>query len=356
MSKPNFFPPAATLTAAEIAQLTGARLREGDDGERRIGGIAAMDLAGPTDAAFLGSAKHAAGLAALRAGICFVNESLSPLVPRQTTALIVADPYRAFVTVAQKLFPESLRPSSMAGGQGAAEGCFVHPTARLEPDVTIDPGAVVGPEAEIGSDTIIGAGAVIGPSVRIGRNGSIGANASISHALIGDHVTIHAGCRIGQDGFGYVPDEAGYRKVPQVGRVIIQDRVEIGANTTIDRGGLRDTVIGEGTKIDNLVQVGHNVSIGRHCIIVAQCGLSGSVTVEDYAVLGGQVGIADHLTIGEGAQVGAKSGVMRDIPAGERWLGYPAMPRRTLLRVWAQQKSEGSGRKQGQGARESGEE
>ena len=176
------------------------------------------------------------------------------------------------------------------------------------------------------------AGAVIGPRVRIGRQCVIGANAVIANSLIGDRVVVHPGCAIGQDGFGYVMGAAGHRKVMQVGRVIVQDEVEIGAGTTIDRGANRDTVIGEGTKIDNLVQIGHNVSIGRHCIIVLQCGISGSVVIEDRVILAGQVGLPDNVTIGEGAVIGAKSGVISDVPPGEKWFGYPAMRGREFLR------------------------
>jgi UDP-3-O-[3-hydroxymyristoyl] glucosamine N-acyltransferase len=192
--------------------------------------------------------------------------------------------------------------------------------------VTVDPGAAIGPGVEIGSGTIIGANAVVGRNVRIGRDCSIGANAVVAHALIGDRVILHPGCLIGQDGFGLVMAPAGHRKIPQIGRVIIQDDVEIGAGTAIDRGAFRDTVIGEGTKIDNQVQVGHNVSIGRHCVLVAQAGIGGSSTLEDFVVLGARVGVKDNVTIGEGAQVGANSGVGTDIPAGERWIGYPARP------------------------------
>ena len=185
----------------------------------------------------------------------------------------------AFVAVARKMFPEALRPSSMFNAAEIAPGAFVHPSARCEAGVTVDPGAVIGPDVEIGAGTIIGANAVIGPGVRIGRDCAIGAGASVIHAIVGDRVIIHPGCRIGQDGFGYLMGAGGHQKVPQVGRVIIQDEVEIGAGTTIDRGAIRDTVIGEGTKIDNLVQIGHNVAIGRHCVIVAQSGISGSATI-----------------------------------------------------------------------------
>jgi UDP-3-O-[3-hydroxymyristoyl] glucosamine N-acyltransferase len=182
---------------------------------------------------------------------------------------------------------------------------------------------------------VIAANAVIGPGVRIGRNCSIGAGASLMHSLIGDRVIIHPGSRIGQDGFGYLPDRGGPIKIPQTRRVIIQDDVEIGANTTIDRGGTRDTVIGEGTKIDNLVQIGHNCSIGRYCFIVSQTGISGSVDVGDYVMLGGQVGIADHLSIGAGAKLGARSGVISDVPAGVQWGGFPARPFREWLKAEA---------------------
>jgi UDP-3-O-[3-hydroxymyristoyl] glucosamine N-acyltransferase len=261
---------------------------------------------------------------------------LADCVPAHAALLIVEKPFHAFVNVARALFPDALRPSSLFFGDsaaaGVAPGAVMHPSARLESGVNVDPGAVIGAGAEIGSGTVVGANAVIGANVRIGRDCAIGPNATIAHALIGDRVIVHPGCRIGQDGFGYVMGPGGHRKIPQIGRVIIQDDVEIGAGTSIDRGGLRDTVIGEGTKIDNQVQVGHNVQIGRHCVLVAQVGIAGSVVLEDYVVLGGQVGVADNLTIGEGAKVGAQSGIMSNIPPGESWFGYPARRSRDYWR------------------------
>jgi UDP-3-O-[3-hydroxymyristoyl] glucosamine N-acyltransferase len=218
-----------------------------------------------------------------------------------------------------------LRPSSLSDA-GDFSHAHVDAGARTEDGVRIEPGAVVGPHAEIGSDSVIGANAVVGADVRIGRDCSIGSGTSLSNALVGDRVIIHPGCKIGQDGFGYVMGGKGHIKVPQVGRVIIQDDVEIGAGTTIDRGAIRDTVIGEGTKIDNLVQVGHNVSIGRHCVIVAQTGISGSSTLEDFVVLGARVGLNNNVTIGEGAQIAAISVVHGDVPPGARWGGTPAKP------------------------------
>jgi UDP-3-O-[3-hydroxymyristoyl] glucosamine N-acyltransferase len=332
MTEPFFFDRGSGLTVREIAEFIGATPRAGADLDRRITGIAALDRAAPDDLAFLDKPRYAAQLATSAAGACLTTERHAPAAPARMSVLCVRQPYRAFVEVTRKLFPAAQRPSSLFAAVGLAPGAFVHPSARLESGIAIDPGAVVGPQAEIGAGTVIGAGAAIGPRVRIGRQCTIGPNASISNSLIGDRVIVHPGCAIGQDGFGYVMGRGGHRKVLQVGRVIIQDDVEIGAGTTIDRGANRDTVIGEGTKIDNLVQIGHNVSIGRHCIIVSQCGISGSVVIEDHVVLAGKVGLPDNVTIGEGAIVGAGSGVMSDVPAGEKWLGYPAMPGREFLR------------------------
>jgi UDP-3-O-[3-hydroxymyristoyl] glucosamine N-acyltransferase len=270
--------------------------------------------------------KYAGELTITRAGACLIAPRFIESAPRDLVVLETPQPYPAFVAVTRKLFGNLLRPSSLFGTSGRAASAQIDPTARLEADVIVDPLAVIGPRAEIGSGTLIGPGAVIGSDVRIGRQCAIGAHASIMHALIGDRVIIHPGVRIGQDGFGFLPSRQGHQKIPQTRRVIIQDDIEIGANTTIDRGATRDTVIGEGTKIDNLVQIGHNVSIGRHCLIVSQVGISGSVTVGDYAMLGGQAGVADHITIGEGAMVGARAGVMTNIPAGGRWAGFPAEP------------------------------
>src|ERR1700747_934652 len=320
-----FFEPPAGLTLAEIVSLTGATARGGAPLDRRITNIAPLDQAGPSDLAFLDRPRFVDDLKATRAGICLLAARFVEHAPPDVGVLISSQPYRAFVEVTRRLFPSGLRPSSLFDATGVAAGAHVHPRARLESDVTVDPGAVIGPRAEIGAGTIVGATAVIGPDVLIGRDCAIGAGSSITHSLIGDRVVIHPGCRIGQDGFGYTTD-AAQQKSPQTARVIIQNDVEIGAGTTIDRGGIRDTVIGESSKIDNSCQIGHNVVIGRHCIVVAQSGLSGSVTLEDFAVLGGSVGLAPHVTIGRGAKVAARSGIMHDVPPGETWGGYPAKP------------------------------
>jgi UDP-3-O-[3-hydroxymyristoyl] glucosamine N-acyltransferase len=291
----------------------------------RIVNIAPLDRAAPSDLTFFDSRNFISAAAATHAGACLTTAALAKELPARVAALTVREPYRAFVTAAREMFPQALRPSSLSKPGDFADA-HVDKSARLEQGVTIEPGAVVGPRVEIGSDTVIGANAVIGADVRIGRGSSIGAGTIVSNTLLGDRVIVHPGCKIGQDGFGFVMDGGGHLKVPQIGRVIVQDDVEIGAGTTIDRGAIRDTVIGEGTKIDNLVQVGHNVSIGRHCILVAQTGISGSSTLEDFVVLGARVGLNNNVTIGEGAQIAAISNVHGDVPAGARWGGTPAKP------------------------------
>lgn len=332
MSNPSFFPKPTPVALADLAAATGATLSEPAFGARTVHAIAPLEGAGEGDLAFLDNPAYAKHAAATGATACFVSPKYRESLPTGCAALVSSDPYRAFAKAAAMLFPTSARPQSVFGSTGISPGSHVHPEARLEPGVVVDPGAVIGPGAEIGRGTLIGAHAVIGPEVRIGRDCAIGAHATITHALIGNRVIIHPGAQIGQDGFGFAMGPAGHLKVPQIGRVILQDDVDIGANTTIDRGANRDTVVGEGTKIDNLVQIGHNVVIGRHCVIVGQAGVSGSSVLEDYVVLAGQAGIAGHLRLGMAAQIGAKSGVMTDVPAGAKFLGAPAKPARQFFR------------------------
>ena len=331
MIETRFFTAQVALGLGEIAEAAGVSLPEGTDPSRLLTGAAPLESAGPADIAYMDNARYAETLGATRAGVCLVSPRFASRVPAETVALVLRDPYRAYAGLLARLHPEAARPGSLFGAGGIAPGAHVHPEARLEDGVTLDPGAVVGPGAEIGSGSVIGPGAVVGPNVRIGRDCSIGAGATLTHALVGNRVIVHPGARIGQDGFGFAMG-ASHLKVPQVGRVIVQDDVEIGANTTIDRGASRDTVIGEGTKIDNLVQIAHNVVIGRHCVIVSGVGISGSTTLEDYVVLGGQVGVVGHLRIGRGSQIAGSSNVNRDVPPGSRWGGTPAKPVRAWFR------------------------
>lgn len=332
MSEPRFFKASNGLTIAEIAALTGASLNETASGARRIFNVAPLDRAGPRDLSFLEKGQFADNAAKTRAGVCLVSARLKDRVPAHVVALEVRDPFRAYVAVSRALFPDALRPASLVEAEGVSPGAIIHPTARLEENVIVDSGAVIGPRVEIGSGTVIGANAAIGAEVRIGRDCNIGPQCSLTHALIGDRVIIHSGCHIGQDGFGYAMAPGGHVKIPQLGRVIIQDGVEIGAGTMIDRGAIRDTVIGEGTKIDNLCQIAHNVSIGRHCVIVAHAAIGGTVTIGDYVALGGRVTIAPQTVIGDGAQIAATSGLHGTVPPGARWAGSPAKPAKLWMR------------------------
>jgi UDP-3-O-[3-hydroxymyristoyl] glucosamine N-acyltransferase len=352
MSEPVFFPRAAILTLGEIAALANLSLPDGVDPERRVEGVAPLESAGPDDLAYMDNAKYVAALEATRAGVCLISKRFAARVPQSAVALVTPDPYRVFAKVLATYFPNAMRPGSFFGATGTSPGSFVHPSARLEAGVTVDPGAVIGPHAEIGTGTVDRSASRHRPpgphrptTVRSARA------CTVQAALIGNRVILHPGVRIGQDGFGFAMSPRGHMKVPQIGRVIIQDDVEIGANTCIDRGASRDTVIGEGTKIDNLVQIGHNVVVGRHCVIVSQVGIAGSTTLEDFVVLGGQVGLAGHLTVGMGAQIAAQSGVAGDVPRGAKYGGSPAQPALNWARESAMLKSmlakRGKGRPEG---------
>ena len=346
MTEYSFFAHSANQSVADIVALTGAEPCEGADLSRRLTGIAPVDRAGADDLTFVAEAKFAAALKSTQAGAVLTSERFLRHAPDGVTVLRARKPYDAFVTVARKIYSNALRPTSAFGTKGVAPGAVVHPSAELAPDVTVDPFAVIGPFAKIGSGTLIGAHVVIGEHVRIGSDCAIGAHCTITHAHLGDRVVIHPGCNIGQDGFGYVSSGEGHVKIPQVGRVVIHNDVEIGSGTRIDRGGMRDTVIGEGTKIDNLCQIGHNCVVGRHCIIVAQSGLSGSVTIEDFVVLGPRTGIIPHITVGKGATLASRSTVYDNVPAGEVWGGFPAKPKLQWMReVVALQKLAAEGRK-----------
>jgi UDP-3-O-[3-hydroxymyristoyl] glucosamine N-acyltransferase len=326
-----FFVPHRAIAGSEIAEIAGLA-RPGVD--FTISAVASLESACADDLCYMDNRKYLDALKGTKARACLVSPRFSAFVPVETFQFVTPDPYRIYSQVLALLYPNAASPRSNFGMQGVSERATVHASATIGLGVTIDPGALIGPSAQIGELTCIGPNVVIGPGVVIGRSCSIGAGAVITHASIGDHVIIHPGVAIGQDGFGFSLGREGHVKVAQIGAVIVHDRVEIGANSAVDRGSTRNTVIGAGTKIDNLVQIAHNVVIGRNCVIAAQAGIAGSTTLGDLVAIGGQSGIAPHLTIGDGAQIAGASGVTRDIPAGQRWAGFPARPTKKFFRQY----------------------
>ncbi|MGV8840366.1 MAG: UDP-3-O-(3-hydroxymyristoyl)glucosamine N-acyltransferase [Bauldia sp.] len=356
----SFFAKPVALSVADIAALTGAAIGAGGDPDRMIGGATTPDVAGPSDICFTDKSRYVEAAGNTRAGAVICRAPDAGRFPATTVVLTARDPGRAFAAVLARLYPEAVRPRTITGESGISPLAVIAPTARLEAGAIVEAGAVIADGAAIGARTVIGPHAVIGPNVRIGRDCLVGAGSTIQYALVGDRVLIHPGVRIGQDGFGYLGGANGHTKVPQIGRVIIQDDVEIGAATTIDRGAVRDTVVGQGTKIDNQVQIGHNATIGRHCILAGQVGVAGSATIEDFVVIGGQSGINGHITVGAGAQIAGVSSVHGNVPPGARWAGSPARPLQQWLRARAREMKLGlahhGGRSRASGAKSGTEE
>ena len=324
MPDARFFTTADPLTVADIAALTGAEVVRG--GDAVIKAVAPLSQADRGAIAFLGDRRHAAALTDTGAGAVFVTHDMARKAPEGAAILTTRFPQAAWAAVAARLHP----PIELDETPG------VHPEAEMEEDVRLGAGVVIGARARVGRGTVIGPNTVIGPGVAIGRGSRVGANVSVGYALIGDRVRIASGAVIGEAGFGAAGSARGPVDIPQLGRVIVQDDVSVGANSCIDRGAYDDTVIGEGTKIDNLVHIAHNVTIGRFCLIAAQVGVSGSVTIGDGVMFGGKAGVGDHQTIGAGARIAGAAAVLSDVPPGETWSGYPARPLRRFLRetVW----------------------
>ena len=317
-----------TLTAAEIATASGGELR-GEPGTR-VATVAPLHRAGPTDVTFLAAARYAPLLAERRPGVLLVTPELAATPGTAPSVIVVEKPVEALLGILPRLytFPQSAPGIHQTASLGRG--------VRLGRTISVGPYAVIGDGASVGDATVIDAHVVVGAGVSIGAGCHLFPSVTLySGSSIGNRVIAHAGVRIGGDGYGYVFKDGVHQKIPHVGRCIIHDDVEIGANTTIDRGSIDDTVIGAGTKIDNLVQIGHNCSVGRLCLIMSQVGLAGSTRVGDGVILAGQAGINGHIEIGDRARVGAQAGVFGDVPAGETWSGYPARPHRESLRASA---------------------
>ncbi len=330
MEHPGFFDRAGPFRLDAVAVAVDAELPPGVNPAQMLSGVAPLADARVEDVTFIDNKKYLGQLSSTAAGACLVHPAFAARLPLATTALLTKAPYRSFALALALFYPDAMRPKVM----GARAQTLIDATARIEDGASIEPGAMIGPEACIGRGTVIAAGAVVGYRCMVGRDCFVGPGASLTHALVGDRVVIHAGTRIGQDGFGFAMGAGGHLKVPQIGRVIIQDDVEIGANSAIDRGALKDTIIGEGTKIDNLVQIGHNVVIGRHCVIVGQCGIAGSAELGDFVVMGGHAGVAGHIKIGAGAQIAGSSHVIKDLAPGMRVVGTPSQS----LRQWTKER------------------
>ncbi len=319
---PRFYETLSPLGVADLAALTGGEVVR--DLGRPISRVAPLSTAGTDAVGFLGDRKFVEALRSTGAGCVLVPAEAADLAPATASVILSRTPQAAWAAVSAALHrPLRLQP--------------IDPAEAAEDDtVRFAPGVVIGQGVRIGRGSEIGANTVIGPGVQIGRDCVIGPNVTIGFALIGDRVKIYAGVRIGEAGFGAAGGATGPVDVPQLGRVILQDQVTVGANTCIDRGAFDDTLIGENTKVDNLVMIAHNCVIGRNCLIAGHAGISGSVTVGDGVIFGGKAGVGDHIRIGEGARVAAGAGVLADIPAGETWSGYPAKPIRQFLRetVW----------------------
>jgi UDP-3-O-[3-hydroxymyristoyl] glucosamine N-acyltransferase len=321
MADSRFFTNHGPLSLQQIINLTDTKPHTSYNPEQIFSDVTSLDNANSGSISFLDNTKYVELFKQSKAGACFAKAKYVEHAPKDMLVLVSDDPYRAYALTAQTFYP---LPSD--NKTNISEHAHIDPTANIGNNVTIEPGAVIEANAEIGDHSTIHAHAVIMRGVKIGTHCQIGSHTILSHCLIGNKVIIHRSTHIGQDGFGYAMGAAGHEKVPQLGRVLIEGEVEIGSGCCIDRGAGPDTIIGQGTKIDNLVQIGHNVMIGKQCVIVSQVGIAGSTKLGDGVVVGGQAGLAGHLDIGSGVQVAAQSGVMSNIQPKSIYGGSPAIP------------------------------
>jgi UDP-3-O-[3-hydroxymyristoyl] glucosamine N-acyltransferase len=319
---------SSTITAEAIAALVSGELV--GDGTTAVSGVAPLDRADASQLSILSSGKYAPMMATTKAGVVLVDPEFRDAAGAPRARIIVKQPLEKLLSLLPRLYPQEPPAPGVASTARIGKG------ASLGERVSIGEYAIIGARAKLGNGVVIGPHCVVGDGVSIGEGARLWPGVTVyPGATLGARTVIHSGARIACDGFGFVFRDGAHQKIPHVGGCIIGDDVEIGANTTIDRGSIGDTMVGNGTKIDNLAQIGHNVRIGEKCLLIAQVGIAGSATIGDGAVLGGQAGISGHISIGAGARVAAQAGVFGDIPAGETWSGYPARPHREALRASA---------------------
>ena len=321
-----FFRRRGPFALAAILEATGARVAGRHDTSRLFHDVAGLADAGSADLTFLDNVKYVEAFTECRAGGCFIREQYGDRAPRGMIALISDNPYLAFARAARMFYPDP------AVTPGISAQAFIESGARIGEGARIDAFAVIRSGVEIGARCSIGAGCVVEHHVRIGDDCRIGPGAVLMFCVIGNRVTIESGARVGTEGFGFAASPDGAVRLPHVGRVVIGDDVGIGANTTIDRGSLGDTVIGDGAMIDNQVQIAHNAKVGRHAILAGQSGLAGSAILGDFAMIGGQSGVSNHVRVGPGARIGGNSSAARDLEGGGTYLGMPAIPQREFWR------------------------
>jgi len=329
MADPRFFDNQGPFSVADLAGIAGDDSSVVGDADLQVTDVAPLGEAGPGQISFLDNRKYVPAFEASRAAACIVASEFVDRAPEGMTLIVSPRPYRAYARVAKAFYPGD------PGQSGVHTTAFVDDAAQVAADAVVGPNAVVEANARLGSGVVVGAGAVVGRGVTVGDGTEIGPGASLTHCDVGARCQIHAGARIGTRGFGFDMSPEGHLDVPQLGRVIVGNDVEIGANSTIDRGAGPDTEIGDGCKIDNLVQIGHNVRMGRGCVVVAQAGVAGSAQLQDFVVLAAQSGVGGHLTIAPGTQLAARSGVMRDTEPGAKLAGNPAIPAKEYFRQMA---------------------
>ena len=328
MADPVFFDRAGPFSLLQLAETGDAVILGSDNHEDLFNDVAPLDTAGARDVSFLDNKKYIDAFSKTNAGVCIVHPDYVSRAPDGIALLVTDKPYQTYARIAQAFYPRKPCVAQISKKASIDKSAFIGKGCR------IDDGVFIGPNATIGDGSHIGHGSFIGAGVKLGQGCTVGHNVTIQYSIVGSGCIFHPGVRIGQDGFGFAPGHPpqGHIKVPQLGRVLIGDMVEIGSNTTIDRGAGPDTKIGDGTKIDNLVQIGHNVEIGMGCFIAGLAGISGSTKIGNFVMLGGQSGYAGHIKVGDGAQIAAQSGVMRDVEPGARLVGAPAVPDREFFR------------------------